>query len=159
MIVPKHRSRRLGKISFVPIKGNRILLFAKYIAGPTLPAEYIHLSIHEIRSDHRVGPALWSFDGMVGYLGISPLEPMKSTENALGINFWMRDGHHWRLFDISTTDTDASGDIPLIESGRIEFNLKLGWDSIGLFEIVIQLCQICSNVFSKSYYPLTGTFS
>ena len=71
----------------------------------------------------------------------------------------MRDYDHWRLFDISTTDTDSSGNIPLMESGRIDFNLKLGWDSIGLSENFIQLCQICSNVFSKSYYPLTGTFS
>ena len=83
MIVPKHRSRRLGEISFVPLKGNRILPFAKYVTGGTVPVGYLHLSIHEIRSDQRVGPALWSFDETVGNLRISTssLEPMKSTEN------------------------------------------------------------------------------
>ena len=160
MIVPKHRSRRLLAFSFVPIKGNRILLFAKYTlaSGTNLPVQYLHLSIYEIRSDQRVGAALWSFEETAGSFRMS-LKPMKSTENALGISFWMRDRDHWRLFDISTTDTDASGNNPLIESGRIDFNSKLGRDSVGLSEIFIQLCQTCSNAFSKSYYLLTGAFS
>ena len=47
-----------------PVKANRILLFAKYFEKMTYQA-YLHLSIHEIRSDHRVGHALWSFNGSV----------------------------------------------------------------------------------------------
>ena len=142
IIVPKHPSRRLEEISFVPIKGNRILLFAKYL-GKTTPESYLHLSIHEIRSDHRVGPTLWSFNGSVdGDLNIFPSELTKSTENALGITAGMRLNDHWKLFDISTTETDASDKFPLIESGRIDFYLKLKSDdnSLGLSEIFIQLC-------------------
>ena len=52
-------------MSFVPVKGgNRILLFAKYFEKTTYKA-YLHLSIREIRSDNRVGRALWSFNGSV----------------------------------------------------------------------------------------------
>ena len=111
-------------MSFVPIKGNRILLFAKYFTEPT-SEYYLHLSIHEIRSDRRVGLALWYFNGSVdGPLKNLDLELMKSTENALGITFWAKFDDHWKLFDISTTETDASNNFPLIESGRIDFDLK-----------------------------------
>ena len=49
---------------------------------------------------------------------------MKSTENALGITFWARFDDHWKLFDLSTTETDTLDNFPLIESGRINFDLK-----------------------------------
>jgi hypothetical protein len=140
IIVPKHPSRRLIESSFVPIKGNRILLFAKhaeYLNEPNL-----HLSIHEIRSDNRVGLALWSFNGSVDdHFDIFDLELIKSAENALGITFGVRFDDHWKLFDISTTETDASNNFPLIESGRIGFDLKLKLDeSLGLSEMFIQSC-------------------
>ena len=85
---------------------------------------------------------------------------MKSTKNALGITFAVQFDNHWKLFDISTAETDTSDKFPLIESGRIDFDLKLKLDDdISLSEFFIQLCWTCSNVFFKSYYPLTGTFS
>jgi len=126
----------------------------------TTSVSYLHLSIHEICSDNRVGPVLWSFNGSVdGHFNLSHL--MLSTENALGITFGVQFIDHRKLFDISTTETDASDNFPLIESGRIDFDLKLKskWgsnDSLGLSEIFLQLCCTYSNV--KSYYPLTGTF-
>ncbi|EDR04825.1 uncharacterized protein LACBIDRAFT_304117 [Laccaria bicolor S238N-H82] len=128
IIVPKHPSRTFTKMSFVPVKGNRILLFAKY-RELRIAESCLHLSIHEIRSDHRVGPALWSFNGSVrGRFDIRHLKLIKSTENELGITFWVRFDDHWKLFDISTTvETDASNNLPLIESGRIDFDLKLKW--------------------------------
>ena len=55
----------------------------------------------------------------------------------------MQFDNHWKLFDISTTDTDALDKFPLIESRRIDFDLKLKskWEnSPGLFGIVMQLC-------------------
>ena len=145
IIVPKHPSRDLVEIFFIPIKGNRILLFAKYSGKQTFKSPYLHLSIHKIRSDHRVGCALWSFNGSVdGHFDTDDLEVIKSTKNALGITFGVRFDNHWKLFDISTTaDTDASDNFPLIESGRIDFDLKLKskWkNSPGSFKIVIQLC-------------------
>ena len=103
---------------------------------------YLHLSIHEIRSDHRVGPALWSFDGWVGsHLNIDDLVPINYTKNALGITFGLRFDDHWELFDISSTD--ASDNFPLIESGRIDFDIKLysEWErrsSLGLSETFMQ---------------------
>ena len=105
---------------------------------------YLHLSIHEIRSDHRVGPALWSFNGGVTshlYIGFGNLVPINYTENALGITFGLRFDDHWKLFNISTTD--ASDNFPLIESGRIDFDIKLysSWErrnSLGLSEISMQ---------------------
>ena len=103
---------------------------------------YLHLSIHEIRSDHRVGPALWSFNGEVdSHFDIDDLVPINYTENALGITFGVRFDDHWKLFDISTTD--ASDNFPLIESGRIDFDIKLysRWErrsSLGLSEIFMQ---------------------
>ena len=126
IIVPKHPSRRLTKMSFVPIKGNRILLFAKYSAGERRTREYyLHLSIYEIRSDYRVGPALWSFNGNVdGHFDMRDLELIKSTENAMGITFGVRFDDHLKLFDISTTETDTSNNFPLIESRRINFDVK-----------------------------------
>ena len=135
IIVPKHPSRRLTKMSFVPIKGNRILLFAKYSARDWRTHEYcLHLSIHEIRSDHRVGPALWSFNGGAdGHFNIRDLELIKSTENALGITFGVRFDDHWKLFDISTTD--ASDNFPLIESGRIDFDIKLYSEWVGIVSV------------------------
>jgi len=107
------------------------------------PERYLHLSIHEIRSDNRVGPALWSFNGSVdGHFDIFHLELIKSTENALGVTAAARFDDHWKLFNISTTDTEASDNFPLIESGRIDFDLKpkSGNDSLGLSEIFVQSC-------------------
>ena len=147
IIVRKHPSRRLNNISFVPIKDNRILLFAKYSVGDWRTPEYhLHLSIHEIRSDHRVGPALWSFNGSVdGHLNNLDLEPIRSTENALGITFAVQFDNHWKLFDISTTETDAPDNFPLVESGRIYFDLKFKSKSVhdrspGLSKIFMQSC-------------------
>ena len=115
-------------MSFISIKGNRILLFAKYSTRDLLQTpfeDYLYLSIHEICSNHRVGPALWSFNGSVDdHLNDRDLEPIKSTENALGITFWMRFDDHWKLFDISTTGTDTSNKFPLIESGTMDFDIK-----------------------------------
>ncbi|KIJ97177.1 hypothetical protein K443DRAFT_681735 [Laccaria amethystina LaAM-08-1] len=125
IIVPRHPSRRLAEISFAPINGNRVLLFAKYL-GRTTSQTYLHLSIHEIRSDNRVGPALWSFNGSTyGHINLFHLRLIKTTANALGITFGLRLIDHWKLFDIFTTETDASDKFPLIESGRIDYNLKL----------------------------------
>ena len=102
---------------------------------------YLYLSIHEIRSDHRVGPALWSFNS-----GVAPhfddIAPISFTENALGITFGVQFDDHWKLFDISTTDTPDN--FPLIESGRIDFDKKLysEWqrkNNLGLSEIFMQL--------------------
>ena len=134
-------------MSFVPIKGNRILLFAKYFDGVgTTGRSYLHLSIHEIRSDHRVGPALWSFNGSAdSHFHIRHLELIKSTENALGITFLARFDDHWKLFDISTAETDTSDNIPLIESGRIDFDIKFNLKSFqanknpGLSKFFMQL--------------------
>ena len=141
IIVPKHPSWRLEYSSFIPIKGNRILLFAEYFE--TVPYKsYLHLSIHEIRSDHRVGPALWSFNGGVAsHLDIDDLVPISYTENGMGITFGMQFDDHWKLFDISTTDT--TDNFPLIESGRIDFDKKLysksqRRSSRGLSEISMQ---------------------
>ncbi|EDR04733.1 uncharacterized protein LACBIDRAFT_330335 [Laccaria bicolor S238N-H82] len=122
IIVPKHPSRHLRKIKFIPIKGNRILLLATYSGGTT----YHLLSIYEIRSDNRIGPILWSFNSshVDAYFDIFGLELIKSTKNALGISFGKRFNDHWKLFDISTTGTDALDDFPLIESGRIDFDPK-----------------------------------
>ena len=108
-------------MSFIPIKGNRILLFAKY-EGLT----YQHLSIHEIRSNNRVGRTLWSFNGNIDDCFHDFLwEPIKSTENALGVTFRRWFDGHWKLFDISTTETDTSDISPLIESGIMDFDLKI----------------------------------
>ena len=141
IIVPKHPSRELQKSSFIPIKGNRILLFAKYFEN-MIYKSYLHLSIHEICSNHRVGPALWSFNGGVAsHFFIDDLVPINYTENALGITFGVRFDDHWKLFNISSTD--ASNNFPLIESGRIDFDIKLysEWErmsSLGLSEIFMQ---------------------
>ena len=103
---------------------------------------YLHLSIHEIRSDHRVGPALWSFNGGVAsHFDIDDLVPISYTENGMGITFGMQFDDHWKLFDISTTDT--TDNFPLIESGRIDFDKKLysKWErrsSRGLSDISMQ---------------------
>jgi hypothetical protein len=144
IVVPKHPSRDLEKNLFVPIKGNQMLLFAEYFEKINSES-YLHLSIHEIRSNNRVSPALWSFNGSVDdHFDIDNLKPLKSTENALGITFGARFDNHWKLFDISTTDTDALDKFPLIESGRIDFDLKLNsrWehDSFGLSNIFRQSC-------------------
>jgi hypothetical protein len=86
------------------------------------------------------------FNGSLdGHFDNYDLGPIKSTENALGITFAVRFIDHWKLFDISTTDTDASDNCPLIESGRIDFDLKLKskWvhrKYLGLSEIFMQLC-------------------
>ena len=163
IIVPNHLSWLLIEFSFVPIKGNHTLLFAKYIENLV---HFLHLSIHEIRSDSRVGPALWSFNSRVpDHWNDSHLELIKSTKNPLAITFMVWFNDHWRLFDISTaTETEASNKFRLkVESGRIDVDLKikgLKWahdDNLGLSEIFMQ-CRICSNVFSKSSYPLTSAF-
>ena len=149
IIVPKHSSRRLTKVLFIPIKGNRILLFAKYSAEQwrRTPEHYLHLSIHEICSDRRVGPALWSFNGSThGHFDIHDVELIKSTENALGITFWALSDDHWKLFDLSTTETDTLNNFPLIESGKIDFDLKSGLkspdddESLGLSKNFMQSC-------------------
>ena len=161
IIVPKHPLQYLEKFSFIPIKGNRILLFAKYKEIFNW-SNYLHLSIHEICSDHRVGPALWSFNGGVAsHFHIDDLVLINYTENALGITFGVRFDDHWKLFDISTTD--ASNNFPLIESGRIDFDKKLcsKWErksSLCLSEIFMQ-SWTSSNVFFKLYYPLINAFS
>ena len=155
IIVPKHPSRDLEKISFVPIKGNRILLFAKYV-GRTFFESYLHLSIHEIHPDYRVGPALWSFNGGIdGHLDNLDLELIKSTENALGITFGARFDDHWKLFDISTTETDASDKFPLIELGRIDFDLTFKLENLtpGLSKFFMQLCCTRSDVLQVILSP------
>ena len=158
IIVPKHPSRHLAESAFIPIKGNRILLFAKYLEKTSrrsyLP--HLHISIHEIRVDNRVGPALWSFYGGVdGHCNIHDLRLIKSTENALGISLTERFDNHWKLFDISTTETDASDKFPLIESGRIDFDLKLkansdNGNSFGLSEISCSRVELTLTVCSLS---------
>ena len=62
---------------------------------------------------------------------------IKSTDNALGVAFGVQFDDDWKLFDISTIGTHTLDDFPLIESGRIDFDLKLvsKWDhkiSLGL---------------------------
>jgi hypothetical protein len=125
-----------------------MLLFAKYSGNTNFDSEsYLHLSIHEIHPDNRVGLILWSFNGSVdGHFDIDDLVPMKSTENALGITFGVKFINHWKLFDISTTETEASDDFPLIEYGRIgcDLNPKLKGsvpgNSLGLSQILMQSC-------------------
>ena len=136
IIVPKDPSQDLEKILFIPIKGSRILLLAKYSGN----GSHLHLSIHEICYDNRVGPVLWTFTGSVdGHFDIRDLVPTKSTDNALGVTLGVQFDDHWKLFDISTIDTNTLDNFPLIESGRIDFDLKLvsKWDrkiSLGLSE-------------------------
>jgi phage protein U len=128
---------------FVPIKGNQVLLFARYFGKATIRSyiPYLYLSIHEIRSHNRVGPALWSFDGSVyGHFNIYHLELIKSTENPSGITWGERFDDHWKLFDISTTETNTSDKFPLIESGRMDFDLKLHRNGLGLSENFLQSC-------------------
>ena len=152
----KHPTRTFGEISVVPIKGNRILLLAHYGLDAHLP--YLHLSIREIRSNNRVGLALWSFTSLGGptlwfirsfvrgRLHSSKLELKKSTENALGIILEAQFDDHWKLFNISpssTTETDALNNFPLIESGRIDYVPKPkenSEDRLGLSEILMQSC-------------------
>ena len=101
---------------------------------------YLRLSIHEICSNNRVGPALWSFN-VDDHFDIFDMRLIKSTENALGITFVKRFDDHWKLFDISTTNTDTLDNIPLIESGRIDFDLMLiGDKNLGLSKIFMQSC-------------------
>ncbi|EDR04730.1 uncharacterized protein LACBIDRAFT_330332 [Laccaria bicolor S238N-H82] len=136
IVVPKHPSQGLEKILFIPIKGNQILLFAKYSKFEN--ESHLHLSIHEIRSDNRVGLLMWVFNNSVdGHFDIDHWVPIKSTENALGITFWARYNDHWKLFDISTTETCASDDFPLIESGEIDFDLNLNSKSVRKKSLVI----------------------
>ena len=121
-----------------------MLLFAKYKERSYKPYRtepYLHLSIHEIRSDHRVGPALWSFNGTVDrHFDYCDWVPIKSTKNALGITFGVQFIDHWKLFNISTTDTDALNNFPLIELGRVDSDLKICGTSLGLSKIVMQSC-------------------
>ena len=147
MIVPKHPSRDLLKISLVAIKGNQILLFAKYITcRGRISDHFLHLSIYETHSDSRVGPALWSFNSSVdcNHRYDFDLELKKSTENPLAITFWDQFDDHWELFDIPTTTApDISDNFPLI-ARRIDFDLKikeLKWvrkNSLGWSKIFMQ---------------------
>ena len=87
-----------------------------------------------------MGRALWSFNGSTdGHFDVFHLKLIKSTENPLGITFGARFIDHWKLYDISTTETDASDKFPLIESGRIDYDLKLNskmkHDTLGLSKI------------------------
>ena len=129
---------------FILIKGNRILLVVRYWGASGV---CLYLSIHEIRSDNRVGPVLWFFDGSDdGHPDIHDLVPIKSTENAVGIAFGTKYEDHWKLFDISTTGTNASDNFPLIESGRIDHDPKpkererVHNNDLGLSEIFMQPC-------------------
>ena len=90
------------------------------------------------------------------------MELIKSTENALGIAFWARFDDHWKLFDISTAETDASNDFPLIESGRIDFDLKFKLNlklhsnlSPSSSKIFMQSCRTCSDVPQVALSPDT----
>ena len=131
---------------FVPIKGNRNLLLAGYSVGKPTCVPYLHLSIYEIRSDQRVGPALWYFNSSDDRLHTFQWKLIKSTNNALGITLWARFDDHWKLFDISTTETDTSNNFSLVELGRIDFDAKFNSRSLldprnpGLFKIFMQLC-------------------
>jgi len=100
---------------------------------------YLHLSIHEICSDNCIGPTLWSFnDDVDDHFQIFGV--IKSTKNALGITIAVWLDEHWKLFDISTTETDALNNFPLIESGRVDFHLKLKLedDNLGLSQNFMQ---------------------
>ncbi|EDR01123.1 uncharacterized protein LACBIDRAFT_312432 [Laccaria bicolor S238N-H82] len=103
---------------FIPINGNRMLLFARNsFSGITgdFKAQYcLHLSIHEICS-YRFGPALWTYHGD-GHSSIPGLHWMKSNTNTLGITFGLSSRDHMELFDI-----DIEGDYPLIEVGRMNY--------------------------------------
>ena len=121
IIIPKHPLHLLRRILFVLIKGNRILLVATYWGASGV---YLHLSIHEISSNNRVGPTLWSFHGSVSHSNVDDLVLIKSTDNPLGISFGEKCHDHWKLFDISTTGTNASDNFALIESGRIDHDPK-----------------------------------
>jgi len=103
--------------------------------GESWVSSYLHLSIHKICSNNRVGPALWCFNGSVdGHFNIGDVVPIKSTKNALGITVGAQFYDHFKLYDISTTDTDTPDNFPLIESGRIDFDLKLNleWEGDGV---------------------------
>ena len=74
---------------------------------------------------------MWCFNGDVGgRFNIFDLGLIKSTENALGITFGVRFDSNWKLFDISTTESDATDNFPLIESGEINFDIKLKSKSV-----------------------------
>ena len=62
---------------------------------------------------------------------MNDLVPIKSTDNALGIAFGAECHNHWKLFDISTTGTDASDNFPLIESGRVDHDpMPKEWERV-----------------------------
>ena len=77
---------------------------------------------------------------------MNDLVPIKSTNNAFGTIFGAECHDHWKLFDISTTGTNASDNFPLIESGRIDHDLKpkerelVDNNDLGLSEIFMQPC-------------------
>lgn len=105
---------------FIPINGNRMLLFARssFRTKDEVVAQYcLHLSIHEICSS-RFGPALWTYHGD-GHSSIPMLHWMKSTTNTLGIAFGLRCKGHTELFDI-----DLEGNYPLIEVGRMNYDQR-----------------------------------
>ena len=67
---------------------------------------------------------------------------------------------HWELFDISTTETDALNNFPLIESGRIDFDLEfksrlMHNRNVGLYKIFRQTCWTCSDVLQVILSPDT----
>jgi hypothetical protein len=112
-------------ISFtlIPINHNRILLIGKsheesYYDDETW--DYLHLSIHEIRS-YRVGPALWTYHDY-GHSNIFKLCPMKSTTNPLGITFGVHSESCMELFDIST---DAKDSYPLVKAGQLNYGREV----------------------------------
>ena len=100
----------------------------------------------------RSGSTLWSFNGSVDdHFDSRDVELIKSTENAVGITFWARFNDHWKVFDISTTETDAFNNFPLIQSGRIDCDInKLKYFPFdinpGLSKIFMQSCGTCSDV-------------
>jgi len=136
-------------------KARWILLLAIYTLRTTYK-QYLHLSTYEIHPDNCVGPALWYFDGSVcGYFDLSQsLALVKSTENTLGIT-WVecsQDNHwYWKLFDISPTETGASNNFPLIESGRMDFELFRGTGSLNFHAAML------NRAYQQRHTPQIGT--
>jgi len=113
------------RFTLIPINHNRILLIGKtheesYYTDETW--HYLHLSIHEIHSSYRVGPALWTYDDY-GHSNIFQLQPMKSTTNALGITFGIDSEDRMELFDVSTDAKEDS--YPLVEAGKLNYSRHL----------------------------------
>ena len=71
---------------------------------------------------------------------------IRSTENALGVTLgeWFHD--HWKLFNIPTTETDASDNIRLIESGRLDFGLKPKLKLVGKISVCPKFHAVMLNL-------------